>query len=281
MSNEVTALCRPVRLTPAQKAVLMCLADRCDDSGLAWPSVPGISEWTCLQRTAVIEALKALDGLGLVSIERSRGRNNRCRIAVDKLKTYPQKSDNHSAKRTRPANGLVRETDHTRPGNGLVPVRQTDYTRPANGPKASISTMKASEKHQASRKRDPAPCPEDVPQALMADYLKVRVAKKAGPLTATALAGLRREASKAGISLEAAITACCEFGWQGFNADWYAQRRPLEAASTMAAHDPDSQSAVEAEGERLGLGRWSQTEQWAAYKARVRQAQRPGLGGSA
>ncbi|MGQ2994261.1 hypothetical protein [Variovorax sp.] len=37
--------------------------------------------------------------------------------------------------------------------------------------------------------------------------------------------------------------------------------------------DPDSQPAVEAEGERLGLGRWKQTEQWPIYLAKVRKAQ--------
>ena len=32
---------------------------------------------------------------------------------------------------------------------------------------------------------------------------------------------LAREAEKAGISLEAALSTCCERGWQGFKASWY------------------------------------------------------------
>ena len=71
-----------------------------------------------------------------------------------------------------------------------------------------------------------------IPPALLADFLVVRKAKRAGPLTATAIAGLQREADKAGISLESAVTACCEFGWQGFNAGWYADRAPKPAAMT-------------------------------------------------
>jgi hypothetical protein len=67
---------------------------------------------------------------------------------------------------------------------------------------------------------------------LLADFLSVRKAKRAGPLTATAIDGLQREADKAGISLEAAVTACCEFGWQGFNAGWYADRAPKHTAMT-------------------------------------------------
>lgn len=63
-----------------------------------------------------------------------------------------------------------------------------------------------------------------IPDGLLADFMKVRKAKRAGPLTDTAIKGIQREADKAGISLENAVTACCEFGWQGFNADWYAER---------------------------------------------------------
>jgi hypothetical protein len=44
--------------------------------------------------------------------------------------------------------------------------------------------------------------------------------------------------------------------------------------SAEKAVDPDSQPAVEAEGVRLGLGKWSGVEQWSAYFARVRTAQR-------
>lgn len=42
--------------------------------------------------------------------------------------------------------------------------------------------------------------------------------------------------------------------------------------------DPDSQQAIEAEGVRLGLGKWSQMEAWHLYKARVRTAQGPSQG---
>jgi hypothetical protein len=44
-----------------------------------------------------------------------------------------------------------------------------------------------------------------------------------------------------------------------------------KAAST--ALDPESQLAIEAEGVRLGIGKWSGTEQFPAYKARVRAKQ--------
>lgn len=49
-------------------------------------------------------------------------------------------------------------------------------------------------------------------------------------------------------------------------------------AATSTAPDPDSKPAVEAEGVRLGLGKWSQIEHWHVYKARVRAAQGPSQG---
>ena len=51
------------------------------------------------------------------------------------------------------------------------------------------------------------------------DYVAIRVAKNA-PLTATAMEGLKREAAKAGMTLEQAITYSTEQGWMGFKAEW-------------------------------------------------------------
>jgi hypothetical protein len=58
-------------------------------------------------------------------------------------------------------------------------------------------------------------------------------------------------------------------------------KRQLGEAAAIAAGpkavstaiDPESQLAIEAEGVRLGIGKWSGTEQFPAYKARVRAKQ--------
>jgi uncharacterized protein YdaU (DUF1376 family) len=79
-----------------------------------------------------------------------------------------------------------------------------------------------------------------VPPALLSDYLEVRRAKKAGKFTATAAAGLTREAEKAGITVERAVQACCEYGWIGFNAGWYADRvgtHPSRPGARMNAQE--------------------------------------------
>lgn len=64
--------------------------------------------------------------------------------------------------------------------------------------------------------------PEDVPEAVWTDFVGLRRAKSA-PLTATALAGIRREADAAGLPLSEALAMCCARGWQGFRAAWTQQ----------------------------------------------------------
>lgn len=100
-------------------------------------------------------------------------------------------------------------------------------------------------------------CPADVPAGVFADFLAIRKAKRA-PLTATALAGIGREAAKAGISLADALAVCCERGWVGFRADWYG-----EGSATSQAARPGRATAAPAEtfrerDERLARERWEQ-----------------------
>lgn len=51
------------------------------------------------------------------------------------------------------------------------------------------------------------------------EFLAIRNRKRA-PLTELALAGIQREADKAGLTLDAALRKCVERGWQGFDAGW-------------------------------------------------------------
>lgn len=61
--------------------------------------------------------------------------------------------------------------------------------------------------------------PGDVSEPVWKDFKALRKAKKAA-ITETAIHGIRREAEKAGIALEAAMREMCTRGWQGFKAEW-------------------------------------------------------------
>jgi len=61
--------------------------------------------------------------------------------------------------------------------------------------------------------------PEGVNESVWKDFKKLRDRLKA-PITETAMKGLIRESEKAKITLEAALTMCCERGWRSFKAEW-------------------------------------------------------------
>lgn len=91
-----------------------------------------------------------------------------------------------------------------------------------------------------------------IPKDLLADFLVVRKAKKAGALTKTAINGIKREADKAGLTLIEAVTVCCELGWQGFNASWYEERQAKSAKPTKPAETFKERDS------RLGRERWEE-----------------------
>lgn len=58
-----------------------------------------------------------------------------------------------------------------------------------------------------------------VPAQIVADFKALRTKLRA-PITQTAMAGIEREAAKAGVSVSDALRLCCERGWRGFKAEW-------------------------------------------------------------
>ncbi len=76
-----------------------------------------------------------------------------------------------------------------------------------------------------------------VPQDVATEFLAIRSRKRA-PLTELALAGIQREADKAGLPLGEALRKCVERGWQGFDAAWVQnQARASPAPSGRKEND--------------------------------------------
>jgi hypothetical protein len=76
---------------------------------------------------------------------------------------------------------------------------------------------------EGDKRTRPAPVDlfPDVTEQTVKDFKALRKAKKA-PITETAMDGIKREAAKAGYTLEQALRTICERGWTGFKADWVA-----------------------------------------------------------
>lgn len=81
--------------------------------------------------------------------------------------------------------------------------------------------IKSKTKTPAAPTFDPKPdmVEHGVAEQTIADWLALR-AKKRAPVTATVLSQLLREATTAGMSLDATLALCCVRGWTGFEASW-------------------------------------------------------------
>ena len=110
-----------------------------------------------------------------------------------------------------------------------LPNRSLNGDRTGHPSKENRSRTDQEQKNiRASKPRSPVPVVDDVDPDTYRDFLAVRNAKRA-PLTATALAGLRREAAKAGMSLQDAMAMCCERGWVSLRSAWPEVQRAVSA----------------------------------------------------
>lgn len=66
--------------------------------------------------------------------------------------------------------------------------------------------------------------PDGVSVEVWEAFMAIRKAKRA-PMTTVALQGIKREATRAGVSLEQALAICCTRGWQSFKAEWNQQQQ--------------------------------------------------------
>ena len=134
------------------------------------------------------------------------------------------------------------------------------HQRSTNSVSASAPTTPPTKPAPAAKpKTDPKPAkptgiaqPDGVCPQVWADFLQIRKAKRS-PLTATALAGIEREAAKAGIGLQQALEVCCESGWAGFKAEWLQGRQ----SSAQRAQVGQPQSFAQQDRE-AGWARWEE-----------------------
>lgn len=233
------AMSQPVAKSSA-KFVLVAMADCVNGQGdvmVCWPTVAHLSALTALDRKTVIDAIQRLRDSGFILDTKER-KGSTGQIPVYRLKTpetgtvpASPKGQPEPAERVDPApakspeNGIDTKTGTVPLLDAKSPVFPHEESRFSleTVPKTGHGTRKEPGKNQEGT-RKVAPVIKGVPPELLDDWLAVRKAKRAGPLTPTAIAGLQREADKAGLTAAEAIAFCCEAGWQGFNAGWYADR---------------------------------------------------------
>ena len=67
--------------------------------------------------------------------------------------------------------------------------------------------------------------PNGVSVSVWQDFLKLRKTLKA-PITETAMIGIKREADKAGYTLDQALITCIERSWRSFKSEWVNDKQP-------------------------------------------------------
>lgn len=225
------------------KFVLVAMANLAGDGMTCWPSMQYLSNATCQDRKTVLEGIKRLREAGFIAdtgdrkgatksvvVYRLSNPNNGTATAYESAEEKDESDTEigtakQSQIRSSTENGAVPNFPASSP---VFPCKQSQISREAV-PKTGHRTIKEpSRNHQEPKDKSAADRVDllvGVKPQVIADYLAVRKAKKAGVLTATAVAGIQREADRAGITLAQAIETCAELSWQGFNAGWYAQRQ--------------------------------------------------------
>ena len=238
---------------------MLALADWCDDmGGSLYPSIKAVADKVRVGEKHARNILRKFEDERYLAVVGNHfggkpGTTREYRLNVPKLKQLADDANakKEDAKRAKYAKGGHSEaawedvfqttplqvTPTTPPqfqeGSPVVPL-----TPPLQG---SLSTTEPSIDPPKRNTRADAPTavkadssiakPEAVSQEVWGDFLSLRKEKRA-KLTSTALAGIRREADKAGWTLENALTESCARGWTGFKAEWVA---PKATASAMAA----------------------------------------------
>ena len=195
-----------------------------------------IQKYTGLNsRTTISKALDELIDLGLIIKEKGNQKSSN---------EYKLNDDFCTAKNEQPSpkNGLYKnctspENELASPENGLQPSPENGHTE-----KHYIKNTKEKyreyehthenlENPQTAKPNKSASKPSSAKKFITADeliglgvdeqvandYLATRKTK----LTQTALSGIAKQATIAGLSLAKAIEFACEMGWQSFKAEWY------------------------------------------------------------
>lgn len=129
MSTIIMSACWELQgMSPAQKAVLVSLADQANDSGVCWPGIKTIERRTCLSERAVQDALRWLQATG--ALWRDYKQNSSSVYTVtpqnfDPSKAPEKRSRKRGADGAPPADGAPGANGAPPPADGAPP--------PANG----------------------------------------------------------------------------------------------------------------------------------------------------
>ena len=217
-----------------------------DQEGCVDMTIPAIARRTTIPRE-IIE--RGIEALLLPDIEsRTPTEGGRRIIPLSDGRAWGWKIVNYGKyrqiKREQDRRDYHREYYHSKRKASSTDPQHVSTIPPIAEAEAEAEAKAEEEKHTpqppkgSARKRAPDLRPEDVAEQVWADWCALRKSKKAA-VTATALEGIRREAKRAGLTMQQALETCCANGWQGLKAEWLTGKngQPMNEAQRIAQRD--------------------------------------------
>lgn len=188
------------------------------NANTVWPSLESIADRAGIaDKTRVSKVTGKLEKRGLIT-KRKRGFTGGNVYGFANLDESANMEDSYKLDETYSANldeSYKSNLDESAKNKELT-IELTNELKDKNTAPAKAVAIRDTKKLSGSELLDTVP---DLLPQVADDFLTVRKAKKA-PLTATALALIEREASKAGITTAQAIAIATARNWQSFKADW-------------------------------------------------------------
>lgn len=215
MSLEATQWAWGQSLTPMQKLVLLSLSDRAGKDAVCYPSVQRLEADTGMNRKTIMEAIKALEGFCLLTVDRGLGRGNIYKLNLEE-KHITQ--DHKAVPKTVPVPKLVLV-----PETVLDQYQKRDLTSTKNGTliyQEPIKNLKDKKKLNFNN------LPKEISQDIAKEFIKHRAALKA-PLTQHAFDLAMKESLKAiniGLTPDQAINETISAGWKAIKIEWLKNR---------------------------------------------------------
>lgn len=221
------------------KFVLVAMANLAGGDMTCWPSCRHLVDATCQDVKTVEASLRRLRAEGFISDTGDR-KGSTGQVIVYRLNTpefgglQPQPKTPVIPSNT-PVIGGLKEKPKTPvfPGNTPVfPVKHPRFSH-ETPPKTGDGTTNEpprNPKEPSVKTDDFADLLVGVEPQVLLDWKALRKTKKA-TITRTAVLGICREAAKAGVSVNDALSTCCTRGWTGFNADWVGAKQGSSTAS--------------------------------------------------
>lgn len=235
---------------PARKLVLLFMANVHNGStGQLNPSVEAVARACGITACQARRHLHALIESGFLQVV-----GNANGGPPTATRNYRLNIDTPSADAT-PRMDATPSTDARDPSHPctlpLAPMRET----PSTGASRTGKNLNEPEGNR-NKTRAKLERPIDVDQEVWRDFLVHRK----GKMTPTALKGISGKATKAGLTLQEALTFMIENNWQGFEAEWYFKK---------VGGTGNRQDAIEQRNRAVG-------DQWLAGQGVGARRQRPG-----